>query len=98
MEIKYYNLESTATSYRIIKGTNNISVHVAIGKFMRANHRIKYLRQERIGIFFCPQIILITFEEFESHLKLLTDITESNEETFNNRVNEVARLTINYLK
>jgi len=80
MEIKYYNLERTATSYRVIKGTNSTVVHIAI------------------GIFYSPKILSLTFEEFESHLKILTDITESNEETFNNRVNEVARLTINYLK
>ncbi len=80
MEIKYYNLERTSTSYRVIKGTNSTLVHIAI------------------GIFYSLKILSLTFEEFESHLKILTDITESNEETFNNRVNEVARITINYLK
>jgi hypothetical protein len=79
MEIKYYNLERIATSYRVVKG-NSCIVHVAV------------------SLFFNPKILSLNFEEFESQLKILTDITESNEETFKNRVNEVARLTINYLK
>lgn len=51
-----------------------------------------------IAVFFNPQIIKIEKEDFENAHKLLNrDMIECDEETFDSRVDEVAKLTKEYI-
>ena len=50
-----------------------------------------------IGVFFNPQIIKIELREFEGYRNICNDIVECDKETFDNRVDEVAKLTKEYI-
>lgn len=50
-----------------------------------------------IAVFFNPQILKIELKEFEVHKIVADDMIECDEQTFNNRVDEVAKLTKEYI-
>lgn len=50
-----------------------------------------------IGVFFNPQLLKIELKEFEVHKIVADDMIECDKETFDSRVDEVAKLTKEYI-
>lgn len=50
-----------------------------------------------IGVFFNPQLLKIELREFEVHKIVADDMIECDKEIFDNRLDEVAKLTKEYI-
>ena len=50
-----------------------------------------------IGVFYCPQLLTVESKDFEVHKFINKDMIECDKETFDSRVDEVAKLTKEYI-